>query len=122
MPARRCAPIRGRCIALAVALSAAAALAGCAGPTIAPQRGIVSLAAPTDPGQAPDAPQESRAPTGQDGQEVPAADDTPLCWAMLQDLSIMDDSGLDPTRAAFFVAWGRHMKDVDRCLSITVPV
>ncbi|MBU6244095.1 MAG: hypothetical protein KGP12_02655 [Actinomycetales bacterium] len=114
---RRLATSGLRVIGLVLALPAALALAGCAGPTISPQRGIISLAAPSSPGPDSAPPPETVTPAPQDD---PGAD-TPLCWAMLEGLPVMDDTGLDPSRAAFFVAWGRYMRDVDRYLSKQIP-
>lgn len=47
---------------------------------------------------------------------------TEVCWAMLQDLPVMDDSGLEPDRAEFYVAWGVYMRDVDRYLTQRLPM
>ena len=87
------------------ALGLAVLLSGCSTLGLAPQEPIIPLAA-------------SGAPTPADER----LEDTDLCWAMLQDLPVMDDSGLDPANAEFFRAWGLYMRDVDRYLNQRIPL
>lgn len=112
---------RLQCLAWAIGVSLTmTALAACSGTTIAPQPGIVSLDSSPSSSQAPSSPDVSGDP-GWEGVPEGRAADTPLCLSMLEGLPIMDDTGLDPSRASFFIAWGRYMKDVDRYLAQRIP-
>lgn len=106
---------------LALLAISSVSLAGCADLRIAPQQGIVTLAAPSDPVPLTSAPSGS-ASGGDEGSLGDPVLDTPLCWAVAQDLPIMDDAGLDPQRAEYFVAWGRYLRDVDDYLRARMPM
>ena len=105
-------------------LGVAVLLSGCSTLGLVPDDPIVPLAASAsvEPDAEPDAePDEHDAETDAETDAEPD-EVTDVCWAMLQDLPVMDDSSLDPEDAAFFVAWGRYMRDVDRYLNQRIPV
>jgi len=99
-------------------------LTGCTDLGLGPTDPIVPLARAESAGpSATGSPlREPGSPPSDPGLAGDSAVPSEVCWAMLQDLPVMDDTGLDPDSAQFFVAWGRYMKDVDRYLSQRMPM
>ena len=88
-------------------------LGGCSSLGLGPSDPLVPLA---------QAQAQQPSPGAASPSSTPEQSLTGVCWAMLQDLPIMDDSGLDPFRAEFFIGWGTYMRDVDRYLTQRLPM
>lgn len=92
-------------------------LGGCSSLGLGPSDPLVPLAQAQAQAQARQPSPSAASPSSTAEESL-----TGVCWAMLQDLPIMDDSGLDPYRAEFFIGWGTYMRDVDRYLTQRLPM